>query len=346
MEVSVQGSVRMDGVDGNDYDVLLLLDRSGGTQQGGGEPDLLGAQVEAARRFVESVAPRLGPVRIAVASYPNMPPLPDSPAGTAARREISFSDDAAALRAALDRLEGRRASGFQTFGSALDFALSELLGDAPGSDARGGARKVLVMAADAKGERPFGRSAAGDALFVGALRRRVELAQREHVSLHFFGMGGLAETLAPEVEEIFAVADADFRRVLRPALDTPFLDAVPLPRVTGVVLENRTTGGGETRAEVSSSGRFATTLVAAAGPNELWARATLSDGATTEREWVFEFDDRLVRERLLAAEREHMRRVRQKRLTLRPMWDEELPPVPEEIREETDVPDVAAEPPR
>ena len=60
----------------------------------------------------------------------------------------------------------------------------------------------------------------------------------------------------------------------------------------------------------------------------------------SEREWAFEFDDRLVRERLLAAEREHMRRVRQKRLRLEPLWDEELPPPPEEIG-----PDVAAAPP-
>jgi hypothetical protein len=208
---------------------------------------------------------------------------------------------------------------------------------------------VLALVADAQGERPFGRSAALDARFMTLLRQRLDRVRAEHVSLHLFGMGGLSEPLEPELDALLESAEARFHRVLPPAYEQPFFSVVPLPRVTRVVVENRTTGSGETRAQVSPSGRFVTTLVAAAGTNRMWARATLSDGATTEREWDFEFDDRLVRERLLAAEREHMRRMRQKRLTLEPMWDEELPPVPEEIAddaEEPSTPDVAAEPPR
>lgn len=339
MQVVVEGSVRMDGIDGTDYDVLLVIDRSQATGEGGA--DLLASQVEAGRALIEQLAPRLGPVRVGIVSYPNMPPAPGSPAGTAAFREIGLTDDAAALSRALDGVLRRGASGFQTFGSALQFALSELTGSARGSAARPRARKVLVMAADASGDRPFGRSAVADERFMQHLEERLESARRAHVSAYLFGMGGLSEELAPELAALLEQSDAHFHRVLRPSLDRPFFSVVPLPRVTKVVVENRTAGGGATPARVSPNGSFATTLVAAAGTNRVWARATLSDGETTEREWAFEFDDRLVRERLLAAEREHMRRVRQKRLQLEPMWDEELPPPPEEI-----APDVAAEPPR
>ena len=114
--------------------------------------------------------------------------------------------------------------------------------------------------------------------------------------------------------------------MLRPALARPFLSRVPLPLVTAVVVANRTLGSGETSAGVTSNGRFSTTLATSAGINQLWARVTLSDGATAEREWAFEFDDTIVRERLIAEEREHMRRVREKRLRLTPVWDETLPP--------------------
>ncbi|MGH0033304.1 MAG: vWA domain-containing protein [Myxococcota bacterium] len=341
MSVAVEGSVRMDGIDGTDYDVLVVIDRSQATRpRDAGDVDRLAAQVDAARRLVEQLAPRLGPVRVGIASFPNMPPLPDSPAGTAARREIALTDDAAALGAALDGVARRGASGFQTFGSALDFALSELEGKVRGSRARQKARKVLVMAADAS-DAPFGRAATSDAGARARLRSQLERADRGHVVPWFFALGGVAEEIDPELESLLEVADARYQRVLRPHLPTPFLGRVQLPRVTRVVLANRTTGGGETLARVTPSGRFATTLVAAAGTNRVWARATLSDGETTEREWAFVFDDRLVRERLLAAEREYMQRMREKRLHLRPMWDEEVPPLPEELA----TPDVAAEPP-
>jgi hypothetical protein len=45
--------------------------------------------------------------------------------------------------------------------------------------------------------------------------------------------------------------------------------------------------------------------------------------------WDFEFDDRVVKELLLAAEREHMRRVQQKHLEVRPFFDGVVPPLPE-----------------
>ncbi|MCZ6465052.1 MAG: VWA domain-containing protein, partial [Proteobacteria bacterium] len=303
MEVAIQGAVRMDGIDGTDYDLVLVIDRSAGTRDGG--VDLFAAQLEAARSLLARLAPRLGPVRIGIASYPNMPSLPGSIGGTGARRVVPLTDDVAMLERGLRELRNRGVSGFQTFGSALDFALAELEGRHPGAGARSGARKLLVIAANAAGERPFGPAAARDPRFMSQLEQRLQHARKGRMALHLFAMGGLSEELPPSLRDLFDRTGAHFHRVLRPALARPFFSRVPLPLVTAVVVANRTLGSGETSAGVTRNGRFSTTLAASAGINQLWARVTLSDGATAEREWAFEFDDTIVRERLIAEEREH-----------------------------------------
>jgi hypothetical protein len=326
MEIAIRGSVRMDGIEGSDYDLELVIDRSERTRAGG--VDLLAAQVQAARALILRLVPRLGAVRIGISAYPNMPPAPGTGA-TGARRVIGFSDDYAALDRALARLEAQGASGFQTFGSALDFAAAELDGRQPGSGARATARKVLVIAADASGGHPFGPAAAEDARYRTRLAEALQRVRASHASLHVFALGGIAEELAPELGALFERQRARFQRVLRPALATEFLSGVSLPRVTEVVVENRTAGSDVSPARLSPDGRFETTIATAAGRNRLWARATLSDGTRTERVWDFEFDDRVVKELLLAAEREHMRRVQQKHLEVRPFFDGVVPPLPE-----------------
>lgn len=323
MEVAIEGSVRMDGIDGTDYDLELVIDRSSGTREGG--LDLLAAQLQAAGTLIERLAPRLGAVRIGIASYPNMPPLPGTSV-TGVRRVVPLTDDRAALLRGLREIQARGASGFQTFGSAFDFALAELEGGNRGSGARPRARKVLVIGANASGDGPFGQAAARDPRSLQHLDERLAHTRARHIALHLYALGGLSEELPAEMQQIFEGAEARFHRVLRPDFATGFFARVPLPVVARVEVANRTTGGGETLAQVTPSGRFATSVVASAGVNRLWARATLSDGATTEREWAFEFDDSIVRERLLMAEREHMRRVRAKRLELHPLWGELLPP--------------------
>ena len=326
MEVAILGSVRMDGIDGSDYDLELVIDRSEGTRAGA--IDLLAAQVQAGRALIERLAPRLGAVRIGITAYPNMPPLPGS-GETGARRVIALSDDYAALERALTGLSAQGASGFQTFGSALEFAAAELDGRHPGSGARSQARKVLVIAANAAGGHPFGPAAAVDARFRAQLEERLQPSLGRGVSFHLFALGGISEELAPDLEELFERTRARFHRVLRPALSTAFFSQVSLPRVTQVVVANRTAGGGEAPARLAPDGRFETSVATSAGVNRLWARATLSDGTTTEREWDFEFDNSVVKQLLLAAEREHMRRVQQKRLDVRPFLDGLAPPLPE-----------------
>ena len=83
MEVAIEGSVRMNGMEGSEYDVVLALDRSESMRRG--DVDLLSGELDAARAFVDALLPRFGAVRVGIVSSPNLPPLPGD-GGTGAHR--------------------------------------------------------------------------------------------------------------------------------------------------------------------------------------------------------------------------------------------------------------------
>jgi hypothetical protein len=322
MEVAIEGSVRLNGLAGDDYDVVLALDRSEETRRDG--VDVLTPELRAARAFVEALRPRLGDVRVGIVSYPNLPPIP-SDGGTGARREIALGDDFAALAASLDALGARGASGFSTFLSAFEYGLREL-DPARRRGARPQARKVLVLLTSARGRLPLGPGAHQDPAFGARLSALAQQARERGVTLHVVALAGVVDATPESVASALRESGGTLHRVALPALETPFLGGVPLPEVREVSIENRTAKLAPRAARIDRSGRFALTLPAAPGPNRLRLRATLSDGAQTSREWEFRFDDSWVKERLLAAEAERLRRARQqKRLQLDPQWNESAP---------------------
>jgi hypothetical protein len=322
MEVAIEGSVRMNGLAGGDYDVVLALDRSADTQRG--DVDLLAAEVTAARDFVATLQPRLGSVRIGIVSYPNLPPVPGD-GGTGALREVALGADPAALDAALETLKARGASGFSTFLSAFEYGLREL-DPAHRLGARPQARKVLVLVTSARGRVPLGPGADQDAAFGARLASLAQRVRANGVMLHVIGLAGVADKPPESIASALRQSGGSLHRVALPALATPFLEAVALPELRAVSIENRTAKLAPREAKLDPDGHFALTLPAAPGANRLRLRATLSDGAEASREWDFRFDDSWVRERLLAAEAERLRRARQqKRLRLDPQWTETAP---------------------
>ncbi|HVN37455.1 MAG TPA: vWA domain-containing protein [Myxococcota bacterium] len=322
MEVAIEGSVRMNGLEGSEYDVVLALDRSEATRRG--DVDLLAGELDAAQAFVESLRPRLGAVRVGIVSSPNLPPLPGD-GGTGAHREVALGNDPAALDAALRGLRARGASGIPTFLSVFDYALDEL-DPAQGRGARPHARKVLVLVTNARDRLPFGPGADEDPGFAAKLAALAERARDRGVTLHLVGLAGVADVTPKSVESALRTSGGSLHRIASAAVSTPFLDDVPLPELRAVTIENRTAELPPRDAAIQPDGRFAITLPAAPGPNELKLRATLSDGATVERDWDFRFDESWVRERLLAAEAERLRRARQeKRLRLDPQWQQPDP---------------------
>jgi hypothetical protein len=322
MQVAIEGRVRMNGLEGGEYDVVLALDRSEAMRRG--DVDLLSGELDAARAFVDALQPRLGAVRVGIVSSPNLPPLPGD-GGTGAHREIALGADPAALDAAIRALRTRGTSGIPTFLSVFDYSLREL-DPAQDRGARPHARKVLVLVTSARDRLPFGPGADEDPAFGAKLSALAERVRERGVSLHLVGLGGVAEVTPKSVESALRKSGGSLHRVATQAASTPFLADVPLPELRGVTIENRTAELPPRDAAIQPDGRFALTLPAAPGPNELKLRATLSDGETVERDWDFRFDESWVRERLLAVEAERLRRARQeKRLRLDPQWQQADP---------------------
>jgi hypothetical protein len=309
-EVQVDGSVWLDGMEGDEYDVLLAIDRSAATQTHARA--LLAAQVAAAHAWVDALAPRLGKVRLGIYSFPNMPPLPGTGGQTGARPEQSFSADPAVLHRALDRLLARRASGVQTFISALDHGIRSFASRRRGGGARPQARRVLVLLANAFEGRAFRAKLTQEAVY------RAQLARDSRIAVHLFAVGGLSERLGARMRGLLEEHETHFHRVLGAELETPFLNSVALPVVESVSLANTSVGDETHPATTQPDGRFRGSLPVQPGPNRARARARLSDGSMLEHVWSFHFDDSQTRERWLAKERERMQQVRQeKRLELR-----------------------------
>ncbi|MEZ4215983.1 MAG: VWA domain-containing protein [Myxococcota bacterium] len=311
---TVEGSVRLGGLQGADYDVVIAIDTSADV----GARGLLAAQVEAARAFVERARPRLGETRIGVVSHPNVRPRRGEHTG--ARTEIALTDDAAALDRALVALGARGAAGAPTFASGLAFALDALQftgGDAAG--ARPHARKLLVMLADGTRALPFGPDAQQPA---NARAQVLGLARRAHehgVALHLYALGGASSEPSTLVAEMLRDNRGRFTQVLRPDEARDYLRDIRMPYVTSISVRNETLGADADGLAYGTGGRFRGTVPVAFGHNRLHIEARSSDDEHAAVDHEFEFDGSLVKERLREAERQRLERMKRRReVTIEP----------------------------
>lgn len=308
----IAGSVHVGGARGARYDVVIALDVSQATGARSDGPELFGAQLDAAADLVSRLRHRLGSVRIGVVSFPNLQLSPGDPGGTGARREVPLTDDPRALDRALRSLRSRRPDSFQSFASGLAFALRELLGDLPGSGARSDARKVLIVSADGRGDRPFGPAAAESSRYREKVQAASQRLREAGVEAHFFALGGIAGD-APDLLREAIGSQGSFRRVPEPRLGSAFLQLVSLPYVTEVVVTDLRTGEVARDLELAPDGRFEASVPVERGANPVLVTAVTSEGLRGERELVIDFDDGLIQEALLEAERERIRKIREQR---------------------------------
>jgi hypothetical protein len=130
---------------------------------------------------------------------------------------------------------------------------------------------------------------------------------------YLFALAGLSEEPADVARDFIATSLGSIERVPSDALETPFFASAALPMPKGVVIVNPRTQS-VTIAEVDARGHFRAEVPVLAGPNPLELVATTSDDAQESLDWLVRFDDSLVQHSRLAAEREHMRETRGKRL--------------------------------
>ena len=270
--IELRGTVDVDGLAGHDYDVVLLVDRAA--------PDhAFAAQIAAARAFVRDLRPRLGPVRIAVLSFP-------SDASRGARRELAWSTDPRALDHALAGLSQRALMSRNPVASALDAALREL------GSARSSARAMIVMSVDGARLDTTDEPASDDPL----LRATARVAARGAV-LHWVALGGLVPEDPALVRRALEHTRGTFRRVLPRSFATPFFATIALPVAQEVWVETaRGAGTPEVPAALEADGAFRARIPLVRGANTLVIHARTSDGAVLGRRLGLTFDDSLVPE--------------------------------------------------
>lgn len=304
--VTLVGGVAVDGLDGSDYDVALLVDRAA--------PDgAIAGQVAALRHFLRSLGPRLGAVRIALISHPNLPPRRGE--SNSYRLELDWSRDADAIVRAALRL--RQGAPLATLPGALGAALDAF------ERGRPGARRLIVAGVDGRVV-DDSTAKAGDALSAVLAR-----AHEAGVEFHWFALGGVAAEAPRWLRDTIDERRGSFQRIAPHRYGTSYLGNLSLPVAEEVWVEAERVEGGRIDAELDERGRFRARIPVQPGPNPFVVHAKISDGALVSRPLELVFDDEWILEKILEGERERIRAARSKRLELRAEHDEApAPPTP------------------
>jgi hypothetical protein len=291
----VDGSVRIDGLEGVQYELVLALDRSGEGEQARARLD---AQVLAARSFVAAHSKRLGDLRIGVVAFPGTK--------SGARVMTLPTSDLHTLDRALQQVKKLGTSGSDAFTEGLAEAL-DMLAPADEKPARPRARPVVVIAGDGANA-PFVHDATRPSYALRA-NELAERARKAGVRLHFFALAGHAEEASPLARGLAGRAHGSLRRVPAGAFDNDFLAAVKLPLPKAVTIYNPRTQE-STRARLDSNGRFRAAVPMEAGLNPLRIVATTTGHGRGETQWRVRYDATAARDAFLDGERERIRRVR------------------------------------
>jgi len=298
--VAIEGAVQIDGRDATGYDVVVAVDASAPTAKpfdASGRP-LFDVEIDAVRALLEATAHRNDRLRIGLVSH-----------GGGARLELSPTADRDRLRRALDALAARGPSGNPAFAAGLAAGLDALpAGDALRAVSDGGQR-VLLALADGRSALPFGGELPRDPVYRQRLDALLSRAVHDGVAVHAFALGGpggpALELLVPGLAD----SGGGLVHAASPQAAIGALRATPLPHVQLVVIRNRSVDAART-ATLRPDGRFRATLPLRNGTNLVQAVATDSSGAEAQVTVELHFDDSAVRARLLAAERERIRRLR------------------------------------
>ncbi len=317
-KATLRGSIRIDGIEGVAYDVLLMLDRSGDSER---DRERLNAQLRAAAALVEALRPRLGALRVGLASYPN--PSPAQGESHKGRLELPLTRDAELLLRALDRMAARGIEGPQAFADGLEHGLNQLLLLSDG-DERPAARRVLVLTGDGHAP-PFAVDADPDPVLFMRLDRLATEARRSGVRLQVLALGGYAEEPTRLMRDLMARSLGRFQRIPHSELAGAFFSRVSLPLPAELRVVSPLTGTRHA-VPVDRNGHFAIEVPLEAGLNRLRLYARTSDDQHQERDWIVEYDESQYLELVLEAERS---RVERERALQRKQLDLRADPLPE-----------------
>jgi hypothetical protein len=321
-----------------DFDVAIVLDVSGSTKFPSGidvdrdgelgeqdrmligldvpntDPDdsILAAEIMASKALLDELDPAR--VRVAVVSFAG-----EIDPSTGTRRspdqvdswvEQPLTNDHAAVRAALEHVLLRGPSGGTNMAAGLQTAITELAGlTGAKSEAREGARKVILLMTDGKPSLPFGLGNAEDQEDIEAVILKARLAKQGHIKINAYGLGLFA------IEDPIAAVEAAkatgglYTPVRRPGDIVTVLSGVSFADIDDVVAVNLTLGEMSEPEDISvlPDGSFRGYVPVRPGRNRIRVSALASDGTRGSTEFELDFRHQELTDAELVEERERIR---------------------------------------
>lgn len=250
------------------HDICLLIDRSGSTDQAvsfqvNNAPNtILGAEIEAARCFVDSLS-LLSKVRLAVISFAD---------GGSTRVVQGFTTDRAAVHTALTQILTDGANGGTDFAEAIDTARATFatldaqnttdLAQDSGGEIRVLPNRVCIMLTDGIPTGPFGSNLTQEredrVAAIEAARRAVGDLMRIHGYAVIRANDPQGELTT--MPQIGAITGGSYTRIEDESQLASALCGTPFTQVLEVRVRNMQVGGSEVVASVAPDGFFAVEL--------------------------------------------------------------------------------------
>ncbi len=224
--------------------------------------------------------------------------------------EQPLTHDYAGVRGSLERVLLRGPSGGTNMAAGLHTALVELAGlSGSQSQAREGARKVILMLTDGKPSLPFGLASVDDQEDIEAVIHKAELAKLGHVKINVYGLGLGAISDPIAAVQVAHTSGGLYTAVRRPGDIVTVLSGVSFADIDDVVAVNLTLGEMAEPEDISvlPDGRFRGFVPVRPGRNRIRVSALASDGTRGSTELEIDFQHQEMTEAELRDERERIR---------------------------------------
>ena len=334
------GLASADGERPSRFDVMLVVDVSGSTKYPSGidldedgeigetrralsalsvdvantDPDdsVLAAEVRAGASLLGSLDSRR--VRVGVVSFSG-----EIDPSTGRRRrpdqldsivEQPLTEDFDQVRAALEAIHLRGASGGTNMEAGIKTALRELAGlSGSRSVHRANTKKVILFLTDGKPSLPFGQGNQEDKEDIESAIAAARLAKAGGVTVNVYGLGPVAIDYPIAATEMARVTGGLYTPVRRPGDIVALLSGVSFANVEDVVAVNLTLGemSGPDDIFLQPDGSFRGFVPVRPGRNRIRVSALASDGTRGSTEFDVEFKHQELTDAELAEELERIR---------------------------------------
>jgi hypothetical protein len=306
-QAPIRGNAIAEGSQPADFDVMIVIDVSGSTDEPSGvdvdgdgeigfnprvelvepgryprelkctdpEDTILAAEVEAAKALIRNLEG--GRVRIGLITFSGqMDPISGKRVSydqQDAWVEVPLTDDFGRLQGVLPRILARGAYGGTNFAAAVRVAIRELAGlSGAKSRARPRAKKVVLFLTDGTPTFPFGTAAVSDPGDTEAALNAARLGHKAGITFNTYALGTGALSNPFAAAEMARITLGTFMPVQNPGDIISFLQGVTFANVDDVVFTNLTTSEVSYDVNLAPDGSFSG-FVPVVGTQRTGARA-------------------------------------------------------------------------